>query len=88
MDQFGHPHHHHDSFNLPPLTNPPPQYFGGNDNDGSPTLPNFDFADVDGQDHDGGHEEGSDAKRRRIARVGILYLLIRWLVALTFIAGL
>ena len=87
MDHFGQPHHH-DSFNLPALTNPPPQYFGSNDNNDSPTLPNFDFADGDGPDHDGGHEEGNDAKRRRIARVCTWHLPAYWLMALTFVIGL
>lgn len=88
MDQFRQPHHPQDSFDLPPLTNPPPQYFGGNDNNGSPTMPNFDFTDGDGQDNDGGHDEGNDAKRRRIARVCTWSSTIRWLMALTFTAGL
>ena len=87
MDQFGQPHHHHDSFNIPPLTNPPPQYFGGNDNNDSPTVPNFDFADGDGQDNDGGHDESNDAKRRRIARVCTCPPPIPWLMALTMVAG-
>lgn len=68
MDQYQQPHHQRDSFDLPPLTNPPPQYFGGNEGNDSPTVPSFDFADGDGQDHDGGHDESNDAKRRRIAR--------------------
>lgn len=68
MDQFQQPQHHHGSFDLPPHANPPPQYFGGNENNDSPTAPIFDFADGDGQDHDGGHDESNDAKRRRIAR--------------------
>ena len=88
MDQFRQPSKHHDSFDLPPLTNPPPQYFGGNDNSGSPNMPSFDFTDADGQDHDGGHDESNDAKRRRIARVCTWPLPIHWLMALTFLAGL
>ena len=88
MDQFRQPQHHHNSFDLPPLTRPPPQYFGGNNgNNDSPTVPNFEFADGDGQDHDGGHDESNDAKRRRIARVCTWPLPIRWLMALTIVAG-
>ena len=87
MDQFGHPHHHHDAFSLPALTNPPPQYFGANDNIDSPTVPHFDFGDGDGQDHDGGPDESNDAKRRRIARVCTRPLPIRWLTALTLVVG-
>lgn len=76
MDHFQHsqqPQQRNDSYDLPPLTNPPPQYFGGNGVDDSPIVANFDFNDVqgDGQDQDGGHDESNDAKRRRIARVCI-----------------
>ena len=75
MDQFQQNQPRNNSYDLPPLTNPPPQYFGANGVDGSPTVPNFDFNDIqtDGQDHEGGHDENGDAKRRRIARVCIHY---------------
>ncbi|KAL2059144.1 hypothetical protein ABVK25_000436 [Lepraria finkii] len=69
MDQFQQNRPRNSSYDLPPLTNPP-QYFGANGVDGSPTVPNFDFNDIqiDGQDREGGHDENGDAKRRRIAR--------------------
>ncbi|KAK4693646.1 hypothetical protein P7C71_g3789, partial [Lecanoromycetidae sp. Uapishka_2] len=61
------------SYGIPPLTNPPPQFFGGNGVDASPTVATFEFNDNDvqgdGQDQDGGHDESNDAKRRRIARI-------------------
>ena len=85
---FRQPHHHQDSYDLPPPTNPPLPYFGSNDNNDLPTVPSFDFADADGQDNDGGHDESNDAKRRRIARVCSWPLPIRWLVVLTFVVGL
>ena len=53
----------------------------------SPTVPQFDFGDGDGQDHDGVHDESNDAKRRRIARVCTMPLPSRWPIALTFVAG-
>ena len=87
MDHFQQPHHKHDSFDIPPITNPPPQYFGSNENSDSPTLPNFEFADGDGPDQDGGHDESNDAKRRRIARVCTRPLTILCLMALTIAAG-
>ncbi|KAL2043161.1 hypothetical protein N7G274_004221 [Stereocaulon virgatum] len=70
MEQFQQSRPPNNSYDLPPLTNPPPQYFGANGVDGSPTVPNFDFSDIQtvGQDQDGGHDENGDAKRRRIAR--------------------
>jgi len=76
MDQFQHSQpsqQNHNSYDLPPLTNPPPQFFGGNGVDASPTVANFDYNDVqgDGKDQEGGHDESNDAKRRRIARVCI-----------------
>lgn len=55
------------SFAIPPLMNPPPQIFGGND--GSPTDPNFNGAPYFAEDLVGGIDESNDAKRRRIARV-------------------
>lgn len=61
-----------DQYNLPPITNPPRQIFGGNSSGNtSPTVPDFTFGDgqMDLQDQDGGHDESNDAKRRRIARV-------------------
>jgi len=72
MDVSQHGHQRNGSYDLPPLTNPPPQFFGGNGTEPSPTLANFDFneAQADGQDQDGGHDE-NDPKRRRIARVRI-----------------
>lgn len=60
-----------DGFSLPPITNPPrAQIFGGQSGNASPTIPDFNFGDVDmnGQDLDGGDGETNDAKRRRIAR--------------------
>ncbi len=76
MDQFQQSQQHHPgngSYDLSPLTNPPPQFFGGNGVERSPAVANFDFSDIqgDGQDQDGGHDESNDAKRRRIARVCI-----------------
>lgn len=73
MDQFHQPQQprqRNDSYDLPPITNPPPQFFGSNGVDASPTVANFDFNDVQGDgDQEGGHDESNDAKRRRIARV-------------------
>lgn len=73
MDGFQQPQHQNGAFNVPPLTKPP-QIFGGNGVEGSPTVANFEFHEgqVDAQDHDGGNDE-NDAKRRRIARVGSLH---------------
>ncbi len=69
MDGFQQPRPRMDSYDLPPVTNPPPQFFGGNGTQASPTLANFDFNEgPDGLDQDGGHDE-NDPKRRRIARV-------------------
>ena len=75
MDKFQQVHQRNSSYDLPPLTNPPPQFFGGNGIEGSPTVPNFDFNDIqtdNGQDHEGPQDETNDAKRRRIARVGCI----------------
>ena len=62
------------SFDIPPLMNPPPQIFGAYA-PGSPLGANFSgnfFTD----DQNGGNiEESNDAKRRRIARVGILLIV-------------
>jgi hypothetical protein len=72
MDVSQQDHQRNGSYDLSPLTNPPPNFFGGNGTEPSPTVANFDFneAQLDGQDQDGGHDE-NDPKRRRIARVRI-----------------
>ena len=77
MVDFAQSDQHNGSLNLPPITNPPPNFFGGTGEDTSPTAANFDFNEgqADGQDQEGGHEE-NDAKRRRIARVGSLTLIV------------
>ena len=52
---------------MPPIVNPPPQIFGSNEQDLSPTA--LDFAlDGLGDEQTSGFEEKDDAKRRRIAR--------------------
>ena len=59
-------------FNIPKVTNPPPQIFGAHsDNNASPILPDFGFMDElpDDQDQDGNQGDSNEAKRRRIARV-------------------
>lgn len=58
-------------YSLPSLSDPPLQLFGGPSANASPIIPDFDFTEglVDGLDHEGGPEDGNDAKRRRIARV-------------------
>ena len=90
MDQFQQVHQRNNSYDLPPLTNPPAQFFGGNGIEGSPTVPSFDFNDIqtdNGQDHEGLHDETNDAKRRRIARVGFDWLS-RARQPLTYTVGL
>ena len=57
------------AFNVPPIINPPPQIFGGNDPNGSPTAPIFQGLPYFADDQPGGMEESNEAKRRRIARV-------------------
>lgn len=49
----------------PPMMNPPPQIFGGGAFDPSQLPPGSIFAHDDMDDHN----DGGDAKRRRIARV-------------------
>jgi hypothetical protein len=66
MDSYQ-PQHDNNSFTVPPLMNPPPQIFGGND--GSPTDPDFNAAPYFAEDLGGAMDESNDAKRRRIARV-------------------
>ena len=66
MDPYQ-PQHDNKSFTVPPLINPPPQIFGGND--GSPTDPNFNAGQYFTEDLAGAMDESNDAKRRRIARV-------------------
>ena len=79
MSGFQAPHQQLGSYDLPPITNPPPQYFGGNGNQASPTLPSFEFNDgLEGQDQDGGHDE-NDPKRRRIARVRLICVML-WFI--------
>jgi len=71
MDSFNH-QQNNISFNIPPITNPPPhQYFGSSEQDTSPMLENFpaDAVFGDSDEHRGSLDEGNDAKRRRIARV-------------------
>ena len=69
MDPFQQPLQQDGSYSLPPVTNPPPPFFGGNGTQASPRLPDFDFNESqEAQDQDGGHDE-NDPKRRRIARV-------------------
>ena len=89
MDQFQQPHQQNGSFNLPPITNPPPQFFGGSGIGTSPTAVNFDFSEgqLDGQDFEGGHDE-NDAKRRRIARVRSPLILRDRALALTKTIGM
>ncbi|KAL9046667.1 MAG: hypothetical protein Q9214_000553 [Letrouitia sp. 1 TL-2023] len=48
--------------------NPPLQLFGGNDQDTSPTAPDFPGGSLFGDEQFGISEERDDAKRRRIAR--------------------
>ena len=63
------------SFNIPPVTNPPPhQYFGSNEQEASSMQEDFPAEAVfgDSDDHRGSIEDGNDAKRRRIARVRAL----------------
>ena len=75
MDQFQQSTQRNSSFEAAPLSNPPPQYFGGDGTAASPPMPDFSFNDgqTDGQDQDGGQDESNDAKRRRIARVRSQY---------------
>ena len=69
MSAYQQPLQPNGSYDLPPIVNPPPQFFGGNGTQASPTLPTFDFNDnLEGQDQEGGHDD-NDPKRRRIARV-------------------
>jgi len=72
MDVSQQDHRRNGLYDLPALTNPPPQFFGGNSIEASPTVANFDFNEgqADGQELDGCHDE-NDPKRRRIARVRI-----------------
>ena len=51
-----------------PTMDQPPQIFGGDDLDTSPTAINFLF-DQYGDEFHGDYEERDDAKRRRIAKV-------------------
>jgi hypothetical protein len=63
------------AFQLPPqltapsLANPPPQYFGGYTNDGMPNI-NLDLSSAMFEG-DRMMDDTADAKRRRIARVGV-----------------
>lgn len=88
MDDFDLDQQRNGSFDLPPLTNPPPQFFGGMGAEASPTIPNFDFNEGQGdaQDQDGVNDE-NDPKRRRIARVRIGIIMAQD-KALTTVVGL
>ena len=88
MDDPHRPSQGNGSFSLPPITNPPLQFFGGNGEETSPTAVNFDFNDVqiDGQDQEGGREE-NDPKRRRIARVRSIHTIYKAVAVLTGAVG-
>lgn len=73
MDSYQ-PQQEHNGLNVPPpLINPPPHVFGGDDLLGSPTDPYF-AAPYFADDQGGSLEESNDAKRRRIARVCVSHL--------------
>ena len=60
--------HDDNSFDIPPLMNPPPQVFGAYA-PGSPLGANFSESFFPDDQNGGSLEETNDAKRRRIARV-------------------
>ena len=88
MANLQQPFRQNGSHDPPQVTNPPPQFFGENGTQASPTLANFDFNDgQETQDQDGGHDE-NDPKRRRIARVCACSIAKARTTVLTFMVGL
>ena len=87
MENFQQPHQPNSSYDLPPITNPPTQFFGSNGTETSPIIPTFEFQEgQEGREQDDGHDE-NDPKRRRIARVRRGFT-VREVIELTKTAGL
>ena len=70
MDSYN-PSQEEQSFDIPPLVNPPPQVFGAYAL-GSPLAGSFTGNFFQDDQVGGNTEESNDAKRRRIARVRML----------------
>lgn len=65
-------------FEMPPMSNPPPQIFGARNADGSPVAPSLPGPMFTDEQLSGNMDDNNDAKRRRIARVWRLRTLHIW----------
>jgi len=85
MDVFP-PPQDQNSYEIPPIMNPPPQIFGGygQDSPHSATFPTSFLQD----DLDGFGDDSNDPKRRRIARVPYALVACRVPLADDFLSGM